>query len=128
VLNSDPWHGHTYSEFAKPLTAQPSCVHTAVTAVNALCAVRATRYVPVDAVTVAAPPTVAKGDDASMGGATLAVITPEASMADMKKCAHPQCKCSVISNGPFGQYCSEHCKESAAQTEIMCDCKHPACR
>jgi len=49
-------------------------------------------------------------------------------MADMKKCAHPQCKCSVISNGPFGQYCSEHCKESAAQTEIMCDCKHPACR
>lgn len=51
---------------AKPLTAQPSCVQTAVSAVNAFCAVRAMRYVPVDAVTVAAPPTAASGDAASI--------------------------------------------------------------
>jgi hypothetical protein len=43
VLNSDPWHGHTYREFAKPVTAQPSWVQTAVTVVKVLCAVRATR-------------------------------------------------------------------------------------
>jgi hypothetical protein len=64
VLNSDPWQGHTYREFAKPVTAQPSCVQTAVTVVHALCAVRATRYVPVETVTVAAPPMAASGDPA----------------------------------------------------------------
>ena len=47
------------------MTAHPSCVQTDVTVVNAACAVRATRYVPVDAVTVAAPPTAASGDAAS---------------------------------------------------------------
>ena len=45
---------------------QPSCVQTAVTAVTALCPVRPTRYVPVDAATMAAPPTVASGDEASI--------------------------------------------------------------
>ena len=44
-------------------------------------------------------------------------------MADTKKCAHPACKCSVTDGGPFGNYCSEHCKEAADHTEIMCDCK-----
>ncbi len=49
-------------------------------------------------------------------------------MADMKKCAHPQCKCTVSEGGSFGKYCSEHCREAADQTELMCDCKHPGCR
>jgi hypothetical protein len=49
-------------------------------------------------------------------------------MADMKKCAHPQCKCSVAAGGAFGKYCSEHCREAGDQTELMCDCKHPSCQ
>lgn len=65
VLNSEPWHGQTYTELAKPPTSQPSCVQTAVTVVTAVCDVRATRYVPVEAVTVAAPPTAASGDELS---------------------------------------------------------------
>ena len=63
-----------------------------------------------------------------MRGASLAGSPLEASMADTKKCAHPACKCSVTDGGPFGNYCSEHCKEAADHTEIMCDCKHPGCR
>jgi hypothetical protein len=50
------------------------------------------------------------------------------SMADVKKCAHPQCKCTVTEGGAFGKYCSEHCREAADQTELMCDCKHPSCQ
>ena len=50
------------------------------------------------------------------------------SMADVKKCAHPQCKCMVTEGGAFGKYCSEHCREAADQTELMCDCKHPSCQ
>ena len=49
-------------------------------------------------------------------------------MADTKQCAHPACKCLVTDGGSFGKYCSEHCKEAANQTELMCDCKHPGCR
>jgi hypothetical protein len=49
-------------------------------------------------------------------------------MADTKKCAHPQCKCTVTDGGAYGKYCSEHCREAADQTELMCDCKHPGCR
>ena len=49
-----------------PDTAHPWCGQTAVSAVNALCEVRAIRYVPVEALTVAAPPTAASGDAASI--------------------------------------------------------------
>jgi hypothetical protein len=49
-------------------------------------------------------------------------------MPDVKKCAHPQCRCSVAEGGQFGKFCSEHCKEAGDQTELMCDCKHPGCR
>ena len=46
---------------------------------------------------------------------------------ESKKCAHPACKCRVSTTGPYGDYCSEHCREAKAVTEIRCDCKHPPC-
>ena len=49
-------------------------------------------------------------------------------MTDSKKCAHAACNCTVTGDGPFGKYCSEHCKDAGEQTELMCDCKHPGCR
>ena len=49
-------------------------------------------------------------------------------MAETNKCAHPACKCLVSKEGPYGKYCSKHCVEAAAVTELKCDCKHPACR
>jgi hypothetical protein len=48
-------------------------------------------------------------------------------MADVNKCAHPACKCSVAKGGVYGDYCSEHCQEAKHITEIRCDCKHPGC-
>ena len=48
-------------------------------------------------------------------------------MANPTKCAHPQCSCRVPEHGQYGKYCSEHCREAGDQTELMCDCKHPAC-
>jgi hypothetical protein len=49
-------------------------------------------------------------------------------MADIQKCAHPMCKCQISSDGRYGKFCSEHCREAKDQTELQCDCKHPACR
>jgi hypothetical protein len=49
-------------------------------------------------------------------------------MADTLKCAHPSCECMVEKGGPFGKYCSEYCKKSGQQTELHCNCQHPACR
>lgn len=49
-------------------------------------------------------------------------------MTDPNKCAHPACKCVVSKDGAFGKFCSEHCKEAAAQTELHCDCHHATCR
>jgi len=49
-------------------------------------------------------------------------------MADEKKCAHPSCQCMVGPKGPYGKYCSEHCKEKGQSTELRCDCQHAACR
>jgi hypothetical protein len=43
------------------------------------------------------------------------------------KCAHPGCKCSV-SNGRWGNYCSEHCQQTANQAESQCTCGHPNCK
>ncbi len=49
-------------------------------------------------------------------------------MADgSTKCAHPACTCSVEKGGPYGKYCSEHCKEKGQTTELRCECRHPAC-
>ena len=49
-------------------------------------------------------------------------------MAEAAKCAHPACECIVQPNGPFGKYCSEHCKQAGQKIELRCDCQHPACR
>lgn len=49
-------------------------------------------------------------------------------MADTQKCAHPMCKCLISTDGRYGKFCSEHCQEAKDQTELQCDCKHPACR
>jgi hypothetical protein len=43
------------------------------------------------------------------------------------KCAHPACSCSVAKGGPYGKYCSEHCKEKGQTTELRCECRHPGC-
>ena len=48
-------------------------------------------------------------------------------MAQQEKCAHPACSCSVVPNGPFGKYCSEHCKKAAGMTELRCGCNHADC-
>ena len=47
-------------------------------------------------------------------------------MAD--KCAHPACECLVEKGGPFGRYCSEHCKHAGKITELRCECQHVECR
>lgn len=46
---------------------------------------------------------------------------------DSHKCAHELCKCTVPEKGPYGKYCSEHCREAKDMTELRCDCKHPGC-
>lgn len=43
-------------------------------------------------------------------------------------CAHPGCKCTVQSNGKFGNYCSEHCQKTADHAESRCTCGHPGCK
>jgi hypothetical protein len=49
-------------------------------------------------------------------------------MADSAPCAHPACTCTVAPHGPFGKYCSEHCKQKGDMTELRCGCNHPGCR
>ncbi len=51
-------------------------------------------------------------------------------MTNPDKCAHPACKCVVskAKDGPYGKYCSEHCKEAADEIELRCGCQHPSCR
>ena len=49
-------------------------------------------------------------------------------MADTNKCAHPACLCTVAKDGPFGKYCSDHCKQAGNKTELRCDCQHAECR
>lgn len=45
--------------------------------------------------------------------------------AESKKCAYLRCLCMA----PAGEkYCSQFCKEAGpSETEIACDCGHPAC-
>jgi hypothetical protein len=49
-------------------------------------------------------------------------------MTPTSKCAHPACLCLVEKRGPYGKYCSEHCKEAAGEIELRCDCQHTVCR
>ena len=44
------------------------------------------------------------------------------------KCAHMACECLVPPKGPFGKYCSEHCKKAGGMMELHCNCQHPECR
>lgn len=48
-------------------------------------------------------------------------------MTSPTKCAHPACQCTVSSNGPFGVYCSAHCKAAGELDELRCECGHPGC-
>lgn len=49
-------------------------------------------------------------------------------MTNDNKCAHPACECQVPKGGPFGKFCSEHCKHAGQITELRCNCQHPECR
>src|SRR5262245_15098309 len=40
----------------------------------------------------------------------------------------PACNCTIDPKGPFGKYCSEHCKQAGDKTELRCDCQHAPCR
>lgn len=44
------------------------------------------------------------------------------------KCAHETCNCLVEPNGPYGKFCSEHCKDARGITQLHCGCPHPQCR
>src|SRR4029434_5503089 len=45
-------------------------------------------------------------------------------MAGAAKCAHPACQCMVEPKGPYGKYCSDHCRQAGDKTELRCDCQH----
>jgi len=45
-------------------------------------------------------------------------------MADMKKCAHPACNCTVP---PGDKYCSTYCHDAGSLTELSCNCAHAGC-
>jgi hypothetical protein len=44
------------------------------------------------------------------------------------KCPRPACECVVSSDGPFGKYCCEECRELGQVTELHCTCRHDECR
>jgi hypothetical protein len=44
------------------------------------------------------------------------------------KCAHPACECRVDNGGPYGKYCSEHCKKAGDIAALSCHCQHAECR
>ena len=63
----DPWQGHSKLLPDEFDTVHPSCVHTAVSTVNALDEVRAIRNVPIDVDVVAIEPLFASGDVEPIG-------------------------------------------------------------
>jgi hypothetical protein len=74
VENREPWHGQTKFVLSNPVIVQVSCVQMVVNALKLSCPVRATRNAPLDARTIAAPPTVASGDDESICTCTLPAL------------------------------------------------------
>jgi hypothetical protein len=48
-------------------------------------------------------------------------------MKEPAKCAHEACECTVPPDGPFGKYCSDHCREAHRFTAFRCMCHHDAC-
>lgn len=75
VENREPWHGHTKFELSKPVMVHVSCVQTVVKALKLSCAVRATRNAPLELRTIAAPPTLANGDEESICTCTVVPLT-----------------------------------------------------
>ena len=61
-MNWDPWQGHAKLLPDEFETVHPSCVHVAVSTVNALADVRAMRYVPIEFCVNAIEPAFASGD------------------------------------------------------------------
>jgi hypothetical protein len=68
-----------YVPFENPVTVQPSCVQTAVTALNVTSAVRATRIFRLDVWTKAALPTLFSGEFASI----VNLIVPAETVAEI---------------------------------------------
>jgi hypothetical protein len=75
VVNRDPWHGHTYWLPENPVIVHASCVQVAVSAVNDSSPVLDTRNLPSALWTIAAEPTAANGDAASIVTDTLRPLT-----------------------------------------------------
>jgi hypothetical protein len=48
-------------------------------------------------------------------------------MANSEKCAHESCVCLVNKDGGFGAYCSAHCRDAKAMSELRCECGHAGC-
>jgi len=48
-------------------------------------------------------------------------------MTTATKCAHPACDCLVTKNGPFGKFCSDHCREAGGISALSCHCHHEGC-
>ena len=46
-------------------------------------------------------------------------------MADNKKCAHPNCSCTV---GDGKKYCSPQCEAMEKTPDVDCKCGHPGCQ
>ena len=46
-------------------------------------------------------------------------------MADTKKCAHPNCSCTV---GEKDKYCSAACEAAKGTETIACACGHSGCK
>ena len=44
--------------------------------------------------------------------------------AEIKKCAHPACSCTVDKNT---KYCSQYCEDAGDTMEISCNCGHQGC-
>jgi len=73
-----------------------------------------------------APQGISQGRQQSAGVAAPTLVAVEEKMAnESKKCAHLPCRCMAQAGE---KYCSQFCKEAgSAETEIACDCGHPAC-
>jgi len=48
-------------------------------------------------------------------------------MREAAKCAHEACECTVPPHGPFGKYCSDHCREAHGFAAFRCGCHHDEC-
>jgi hypothetical protein len=49
----------------------------------------------------------------------------EPPVADNKKCAHPNCSCTVTEGR---KYCSPQCEAMEKTPDVDCKCGHPGCK